>query len=182
MEMVVNKGKMVLVRGDITRQDTEAIVNAANSSLLGGAGVDGAIHRAGGPEILEECKQIRARHGGCPPGEAVITTGGDLPAMYVIHTVGPVWRGGNAGEEQTLKNCYLNSLKLALENHISTIAFPSVSTGAYGYPIEKACPVAVKTVAGFLAKNDGLKEVRFILFSGPDYRQYVSVLSEFKAT
>ena len=165
MERVFRNGKVQLIRGDITREKTDAIVNAANSSLLGGGGVDGAIHRAGGPAILAECKAIRASQGECPPGEAVVTTGGRLPARYVIHTVGPVWRGGDRGEPEILASCYRNSLRLAVENGVRSIAFPSISTGAYGYPVEKAAPVALSTVATFLRMDKlapGL--VRFVLF------------------
>ncbi|MBF7083130.1 O-acetyl-ADP-ribose deacetylase [Desulfallas sp. Bu1-1] len=162
----------MFLRGDITRQDTEAIVNAANSSLLGGGGVDGAIHRAGGPQILEECKQIRARQGGCPTGEAVITTGGNLPARYVIHTVGPVWRGGDRGEPELLRNAYLNSLKLAAEKGIKSIAFPSISTGAYRFPIDQAAGIAVGAVREFAASHDIPSEIRFVLFSDRDLQVY----------
>jgi O-acetyl-ADP-ribose deacetylase (regulator of RNase III) len=127
-------GKIELIKGDITKLKVDAIVNAANSSLMGGGGVDGAIHRAGGPAILEECKKIVAKQGGCKTGEAVITIGGDLPAKYVIHTIGPVWNGGKMNESTLLTNCYKNSLRLAVENKISSIAFPNISTGIYGYP------------------------------------------------
>ena len=127
--ITINNTKISFIPGDITEQETDAIVNAANSSLLGGGGVDGAIHRAGGRNILKECIKIRAKQGGCETGEAVITTGGNLPAKYVIHTVGPVWRGGNSGEAELLANCYTNSLKVAMENGIKTISFPAISTG-----------------------------------------------------
>lgn len=164
--------RVVLVHGDITRQDTGAIVNAANSSLLGGGGVDGAIHRAGGPQILEECKQIRARRGGCPTGEAVITTGGNLKAGFVIHTVGPIWSGGGNREEELLSNAYRNSLRLAAEKGIRSVAFPSISTGAYGYPTAQAARVAARTVKEFLEREGGLEEVRFVLFSERDFNIY----------
>jgi O-acetyl-ADP-ribose deacetylase len=159
---------ITLIQGDITQQDTEAIVNAANSSLMGGDGVDGAIHRAGGPAILEECEQIVANQGRCPTGQAVITTGGNLKAKYVIHTVGPVWRGGDNNEEQLLADAYRNSLALAHKHHIQNIAFPSISTGAYRFPIDQAARIALKTVDDFLTENPGLQEVRFILFSEQD--------------
>ncbi|RZJ37598.1 MAG: O-acetyl-ADP-ribose deacetylase [Chryseobacterium sp.] len=152
-----------VIKGDITKVSADAIVNAANSSLLGGGGVDGAIHRAGGPEILEACKKIIARQGGCKTGEAVITTAGRLPAKFVIHTVGPVWTGGSKNEKELLKNCYLNSLKLAVKNNCQSIAFPNISTGIYGYPKEAAAVVAVKTVREFLMHNSAL-EVIFVSF------------------
>jgi len=165
VEFWVNNTRILLKRDDITKQDTEAIVNAANSSLLGGGGVDGAIHRVGGPQILEECKQIRARQGGCPTGEAVITTGGKLPARYVIHTVGPVWHGGRHGEADLLRNAYKNSLLLAKEKGIRSISFPSISTGAYRFPIEQAAGIAVSSVKEFAAQNVIPAEIRFVLFS-----------------
>lgn len=171
MELIIHKTRVVLVKGDITRQDTEAIVNAANSTLLGGGGVDGAIHRAGGPQILEECKQIRARQGQCPTGEAVITGGGLLKAKYVIHTVGPIWYGGNRGEDDLLRSAYFNSLTLAKEKGIRSISFPSISTGAYRFPIERAAGIAVKTVREFL-KEHNFDEVRFVLFSEGDFNVY----------
>ncbi len=152
-----------VIKGDITKVSTDAIVNAANSSLLGGGGVDGAIHRAGGPEILEACKKIIARQGGCKTGEVVITTGGRLPAKFVIHTVGSVWNGGSENENKLLRNCYLNSLKLAVKNNCQSIAFPNISTGIYGYPKEAAAVVAVKTVREFLMDNSAL-EVIFVSF------------------
>jgi len=177
MQTKVGNTRLTLTRGDITTQETEAIVNAANSSLLGGGGVDGAIHRAGGPEILEECKRIRAKQGGCPTGEAVITTGGLLKARYVIHTVGSIWRGGNQGEEKLLTNAYRNSLSLAKENGVRSLSFPSISTGAYGYPIQAACRVALSTVQDFLMEHD-FEEVRFVLFSDEDLRSYEKAWGE----
>ncbi len=164
--------KVTLVQGDITLQDTLAIVNAANSSLLGGSGVDGAIHRSGGPQILEECKKIRARQGGCPTGEAVITGGGNLKAQYVIHTVGPIWSGGGKGEDSLLANAYLNSLGLAKSIGIKTISFPSISTGAYGFPTDRAARVAARTVKECLEGQNTLEEVRFVLFSQRDLKIY----------
>lgn len=161
-----------LVQGDITRQNVDAIVNAANSSLMGGGGVDGAIHRAGGPAILEECKQIRAMQGPCAPGQAVITCGGKLQARYVIHTVGPIWREGTANEEKILGDCYRNSLSLAHDYEVTSIAFPSISTGAYGYPIDLAARVALSAVINFIFNSHGDREpansgillIRFVLF------------------
>jgi len=165
------------MRGDITRQDTEAIVYAANSSLLGGGSVDGAIHRAGGPQILEECKKIRALQGGCPTGEAVITIGGNLPARYVIHTVGPVWYGGH-NEAALLRSAYCNSLQLAREKGIKSIAFPSISTGAYGYPIEQAASIAVAAVREFADNHDLPGLIRFVLFSDRDLSVYRDAWNE----
>src|SRR5881394_3893076 len=143
-------GRIQIIRGDITKLDVDAIVNAANTTLLGGGGVDGAIHRAAGTELLAECRTL----GGCRPGEAKITLGYHLPARFVIHTVGPVWRGGKHEEAETLANCYRNSLQLAVENGIQTLAFPAISCGAYGYPIEEAAHVAFATTRDFLADND----------------------------
>jgi Macro domain. len=168
------KGSISFVKGDITLQDTDAIVNAANSSLLGGGGVDGAIHKAAGPALDEECRRI----GYCPTGQAVITTGGNLKAKYVIHTVGPIWHGGTRNEPELLASCYRNSLKLAEEKDIKTIAFPSISTGAYGYPIEQAAHIAVKTVSDYLKTSNTIKEVRFVLFSKRDYDVYVEAYKE----
>ena len=173
MERDFRFGKIQLVQGDITRETTDAIVNAANPTLLGGGGVDGAIHQAGGPAILAECKAIRASQRGCPPGEAVVTTGGRLPARYVIHTVGPVWEGGDRGEPEILASCCRNSLRLAVENGVRSIAFPSISTGAYGYPVEMAAPVSLSTVATFLRteeKAPGL--VRFVLLDAGTLHAY----------
>jgi Predicted phosphatase homologous to the C-terminal domain of histone macroH2A1 len=163
-----------VVTGDITKFQADAIVNAANSSLLGGGGVDGAIHRAGGPAILEECKQIRNRQGGCKTGEAVITTAGKLPARYVIHTVGPVWNGGNHNEEALLAAAYTNSLKLAEEYDIETIAFPNISTGIYGFPKEKAAVIAVQTVSSFQQKR--IKKVTFVCFDYENFELYNKLL------
>ena len=143
MEKFINRTRIKLLQGDITKEKIDAITNAANERLAGGGGVDGAIHRAGGPKIMAECDEIRARQGGCPTGQAVITTGGDLPARHVIHTVGPVWRGGNAGEPELLASCYSESLALALRHALGTVAFPSISTGVYGYPTPEAAVVAL---------------------------------------
>lgn len=171
MEAQVGKTKLVLIRGDITEQDTDAIVNAANEGLMGGSGVDGAIHRAGGPEIMRECDQIRASLGGCPTGEAVITTGGNLKARYVIHTVGPIWWGGNQNEDDLLASAYHSSLTLAEEKGIGFLSFPSISTGAYGFPIKRAARLALRAVHDFLKGHD-FKEVRFVLFSQNDLQVY----------
>lgn len=176
MEIRINGALLRLIRGDITEQGTEAIVNAANSGLMGGGGVDGAIHRAGGPAILEECKKIRQEKGPCPPGEAVITTGGNLKARYVIHAVGPIWRGGDHGEDQVLANAYRNSLKLAKERGIRTISFPSISTGAYRFPVDRAARIALTAVKEFLATEGGFDEVRFVLFSEADLKVYEGAL------
>jgi O-acetyl-ADP-ribose deacetylase (regulator of RNase III) len=172
----INNTQISLLLADITKQKTVAIVNAAHSSLLGGGGVDGAIHRAGGRKILEECIKIREKQGGCKTGEAVITTGGNLPAKYVIHTVGPIWRGGNNRESELLANCYTNSLKLAMKNAIKTISFPAISTGVYGYPIEKAAPVALKTVINLVQENDFFDQVVFVLYDQRTYDVYEQAL------
>jgi O-acetyl-ADP-ribose deacetylase (regulator of RNase III) len=165
MPIILEGGRRIeLVHGDITREATEAIVNAANSSLLGGGGVDGAIHRAGGPQILQECRTIRASRGPLPPGQAVSTTGGQLPARYVIHTVGPIWTGGDRGEPETLASCYRESLRLAEELGVASIAFPSISTGAFGYPVLEAARIALPTVAGVLPGCRSVRLVRFVLF------------------
>ena len=169
--------KIEIQQGDITKVETDAIVNAANSSLLGGGGVDGAIHRAGGPAILEECKQIRARQGGCPTGEAVITTGGKMPAKYVIHTVGPVWHGGSNDEPELLAKCYKNSLRIASEKQLQSIAFPNISTGVYGYPKDKAAQVAVQAVKEYLQQHDtSLQRVVFVCFDAENKRLYEEIL------
>jgi len=175
MQIKIGGSIVSLIQGDITQQDTDAIVNAANSSLLGGGGVDGAIHRAGGPKILEECKAIRAKQGGCSTGEAVITTGGNLKARHVIHTVGPVWHGGTSNEDTLLHNAYRNSLRLAMEHNIRTIAFPSISTGAYGFPIERASRIAFETVKQTVQEYQSIREVRFVVFSRGDFDVYRSL-------
>lgn len=160
---------MEVIQGDITKVSVDAIVNAANTSLLGGGGVDGAIHRAGGPAILEDCRKIIARQGGCKTGEAVITTAGKLHAKFVIHTVGPVWNGGQKSEAQKLANCYKNALQLAADHDCKTLAFPCISTGIYGYPIEEAARVAVETVSAFLSNSDRLDKVIFVCFDEANY-------------
>lgn len=170
--------KIELIKGDITKIAVDAIVNAANSSLLGGGGVDGAIHRAGGPEILEECRKIVARQGGCKTGEAVITTGGKLPSKFVIHTVGPVWNGGGEDKAEKLSNCYINSLQLAVMKGCKSIAFPNISTGVYGYPKFEAAQVAVQTVSKFLSKNDKIEKVIFVCFDEENYLFLQKELSE----
>lgn len=161
--------RIEITRGDITKTKADAIVNAANSSLMGGGGVDGAIHRAGGPEILEDCRKIVARQGGCSTGEAVITTAGMLPARFVIHTVGPVWNGGNKGEREKLFNCYQNSLRLAAENHCKTIAFPNISTGIYRFPKKEAAEIAIKAVTNYLASNQSIEKVLFVCFDDENF-------------
>ena len=162
-----------LVRGDITQQEVDAIVNAANESLLGGGGVDGAIHRAGGPAILGECRRL----GGCATGDAKATTAGDLPARYVIHTVGPVWRGGDQREPDLLASCHRRALEVAAELECRTIAFPAISTGVYGYPVERAAEVALATVSEELGRHAGIEAVTFVLFSQEHLEAYRSKLS-----
>lgn len=176
----VGTAEIILVQGDITDLDTDAIVNAANSTLLGGGGVDGAIHRKGGPKILEECRRIRATEwpDGLPTGEAAITSGGNLKAKHVVHVVGPIWRGGTYEEPRLLAQAYWHSLQLAVSKGLRTIAFPSISTGAYGYPIEKASEIAVATVREFLTKEDRLKKVVFVLFTEHDLGAYVRKAKE----
>ncbi len=173
-EFRVGKSRLLLLKGDITEIATDAVVNAANSSLMGGGGVDGAIHRKGGTAILEECKKIRQTQypEGLPTGKAVMTTAGNLPAKKVIHAVGPVWHGGNHGEPELLAQAYTNSLQLSATNGLNTIAFPSISTGAYGYPIAEASRIAMYTVKKFLETKDSLTEVIFVLFSDSDLQVY----------
>jgi O-acetyl-ADP-ribose deacetylase (regulator of RNase III) len=166
-----------MTQGDITMQSSDAIVNAANSSLMGGGGVDGAIHRAGGPTILEECKKVVAQQGRLPAGKAVITTGGNLKAKYVIHTVGPFWHSGSSNEAELLRSAYRECLKLATKNKLSSISFPSISTGAYCYPVDEAAKIAVSTVVSFLKQQaTSLKEVVFVLFDFQTYRSYRTAL------
>ncbi|MBM4295136.1 MAG: O-acetyl-ADP-ribose deacetylase [Deltaproteobacteria bacterium] len=172
MQVKLGQSVLEIVEGDLTRQDTDALVNAANPSLRGGGGVDGAIHRAGGPKILEECLQI----GGCPTGEARLTTGGNLKARYVIHTVGPVYKDGSHGEPQLLASCYRESLKLASAKGIKTVAFPSISTGAYGYPLKEAARIALQTVKEYLAQHPEITLVRFVLFEKTAYEEYEEAL------
>jgi len=164
--------KIDIVRGDITKLDVDAIVNAANTTLLGGGGVDGAIHRAAGPELLAECRTLS----GCKPGEAKLTRGYRLPARFVIHTVGPVWRGGQRSEPGTLSNCYRNSLQLAVENDSKTIAVPAISWGAYGYPIPEAAQIALKATRDFLATDDSIDKVAFVLWGEDIYDAYRQLL------
>jgi len=170
--MIPITNRIKLIQGDITKLEVDAIVNAANSSLMGGGGVDGAIHRAGGPAILSECREIVARFGRCETGQAVITSGGNLPAKFVIHTVGPVWHGGKKNEVELLANAYLNSLKLALDHGVETIAFPNISTGIYGFPKEKAAEIAIRAVSEFLSKNLLLKQVYFVCFDQENFDLY----------
>lgn len=176
------KAKLKSLKADITTIQADAIVNAANSSLLGGGGVDGAIHRAGGPSILEECRNIRNKQGECPPGEAVITTAGKLPAKYVIHTVGPVWHGGNNRERELLGNCYRNSLLLAVQHNLTTIAFPNISTGVYRFPKPEAAAIAVEEVKKFLLNNDSIETVLFVCFDEESYVIYQKLLANAKST
>lgn len=168
--------KIKLIKGDITKVKADAIVNAANTSLLGGGGVDGAIHRAGGSAILDDCRKIVARQGGCKVGAAVITTGGLLPAQYVIHTVGPVWNGGKKNEEVLLANCYTQSLLLAIKSNVKSIAFPSISTGIYRFPKDLACAIAIKTVSDFLIENEDIESVIFVCFDDENYTLYKNAL------
>lgn len=172
------KNKIEIIEGDITKVAVDAIVNAANKSLLGGGGVDGAIHRTGGPAILEDCRRIIARQGGCNTGEAVITTAGELPARYVIHTVGPVWNGGTHGEAEKLANCYRNSLQRAVDHDCRTISFPSISTGIYGYPIKEAAIIALNTVRDFLSQTDKIDKVIFVAFTEENDHFLRQALSE----
>jgi O-acetyl-ADP-ribose deacetylase (regulator of RNase III) len=167
--MNTSLNKIELLQGDITKVDADAIVNAANTSLLGGGGVDGAIHRAGGPAILDDCRKIIAKQGGCKVGEAVITTAGNLPAKFVIHTVGPVWNGGKKNEEKKLSECYRNSLQLAVDTNCKTIAFPNISTGIYRFPKDKAASISVDTVLDFLSKTDKIEKVLFVCFDEENY-------------
>jgi O-acetyl-ADP-ribose deacetylase (regulator of RNase III) len=178
MNRKIGQATLSLIQGDITKQSTDAIVNAANSSLMGGGGVDGAIHRAGGSEILEECKRIVARQGRLPTGEAVITTGGNLSAKHVIHTVGPIWHGGNSGEPELLASAYRSSLEIASGKKLKSISFPSISTGAYGYPVRLASEVALQTVIDFLRRDESIDEVHFILFDSATYSAYTKALEK----
>ncbi|OWR27119.1 O-acetyl-ADP-ribose deacetylase [Saccharibacillus sp. O23] len=184
MERTVNGTTIKIVRGDITKYETDAIVNAANSSLLGGGGVDGAIHRAGGPEILAECRKIRDRQGGCDTGDAVVTTAGKLPAKFVVHTVGPVYRGGQSGERELLESCYVRSMQEARTAGARRIAFPNISTGIYGYPKEEAAEVAWQAVSEFLrGQTDDsvetfLEEIAFVCYDEENERLYRALMQQ----
>lgn len=170
------KERIELIEGDITKLDVDAIVNAANSSLLGGGGVDGAIHYAAGPQLVEECAKL----GGCPTGEAKLTKGYRLPARHVIHTVGPIWRGGSNGEPEKLANCYRNSMKIAADNGFATIAFPAISTGVYGYPLQEAAQIAINQVIECLNEMPSIKKVIFVLFGRKNFDIYTDILSNLK--
>lgn len=178
MEVKIGEARLEIVEGDITRQEVDAIVNAANSSLMMGGGVDRAIHQAGGPQIQEECRRI----GGCPTGEARLTTGGNLPARYVIHAVGPIYRGGSQQEAELLASCYRESLKLASAKDLTSVAFPSISTGAYGYPINEAARIALKTVMDYLSQHPEIKLARFVLFGQAAYGAYEKALRDLLRT
>ena len=174
MRMQLGNGFLELVRGDITLETVDAVVNAANSALVGGGGVDGAIHRRGGPKIMEECRRI----GGCPTGQTVMTTAGNLPAKNVLHTVGPVWRGGETGEPDLLASCYRTALELARDNDLQSIAFPSVSTGVFGYPVDKAAAIALRVIRDFMVENDLPKRIRMVLFDEATFEAYRKALAE----
>ncbi|MBU0672493.1 MAG: O-acetyl-ADP-ribose deacetylase [Candidatus Margulisbacteria bacterium] len=187
-EVEIGQSKIVFLKGDITKQQVDSIVNAANSSLMGGGGVDGAIHRAGWPAILEECKKIVAKQGRLPTGQAVITTGGKLLAKYVIHTVGPIYKSiresddqnwmirGSENQREQLRSCYIKSLELAAEKGVKSIAFPSISTGAYRYPLSEAALIAVQAVKDFLKQETSIKDVYFVLFNDAAYEAYVEAV------
>jgi len=172
------KGKIILKQGDITHEHVDVIVNAANMKLMGGGGVDGAIHIAGGPKILEECKSHIDSYGECPTGDAVMTTGGDLPSKFVIHTVGPVWHGGRFGENQLLHDCYTNSLLMADHHNLHSVAFPNISTGVYGYPKEEAAQVAIEAVKAYMDSHEGVEEVVFVCYSEDNYKLYEEILRQ----
>ncbi|MCF6157469.1 MAG: O-acetyl-ADP-ribose deacetylase [wastewater metagenome] len=174
VNITINRSTIELVEGDITKQETGAIVNAANPGLLGGSGVDGAIHKAGGPQIQEECRKL----GGCPTGEARITTGGNLKARYIIHTVGPIYHNGKQQEAELLSRAYRNSLNLASQYKLKSIAFPSISTGAYGYPVDAAAKIAIKTVMDYINTHTDIELVRFVLFDQRSYQAYKKALEE----
>ena len=178
MEFKIGKATLELIKGDLVDVEADAIVNAANSTLLGGGGLDGAIHRKGGPKILEDCKRIRVTDwpDGLPTGYAVITSGGNLRAKYIIHTVGPIWHGGFCDEAKLLKQAYRNSLKLAISNGLKTVAFPSISTGAYGYPVEEASRIAIATIKDFIEKETAIEKVIFVLFSEKDLEVYLKAV------
>ncbi len=179
MEAKINQTIIEIIKGDITKSLLDCIVNAANTSLLGGGGVDGAIHRAGGKAILDECIKIRNKQGNCPVGEAVITTAGNLKAKYVIHTVGPVWNGGNDNEAEKLKDCYMNSLTLALHNHLRSISIPNISTGIYRYPKKEAANVAINSVVEFINRNESISHVQFVCFDDENYEIYEEILKRY---
>jgi O-acetyl-ADP-ribose deacetylase len=168
--------KIELLQADITELAADAIVNAANSSLLGGGGVDGAIHRKGGRAILDDCIKIREKQGGCPTGEAVLTTAGNLPSRFVIHTVGPVWHGGASGEDELLRNCYLNSLKIAEELGLKTVAFPNISTGIYGFPKHRAAGIALKTITQYQLTNTRIEKVICVCYDEENYAIYKELM------
>ena len=174
MDVKIGTSTLSIIEGDITREETDAIVNAANSGLRGGGGVDGAIHRAGGPSILEECRKI----GHCPTGQAVITTGGNLKAKHVIHTVGPVWSGGGRNEAGLLKSAYLESLKLASKKGLKSVSFPAISTGIYGYPLNEAARVALETATDYLEEHQEIELVRFVLFGKPMFDVFAEQLKK----
>ncbi len=178
MKRVIGHGTIEVAQGDITREQTDAIVNAANSTLLGGGGVDGAIHRAGGPAILDACRKLN----GCATGGAKITTGGNLPARYVIHTVGPVYNDGKHGEPELLASCHRRSLEIAIENGVTSVAFPAISCGVYGYPVHEAAPIAIGTAAAFLRLHPGIHLIRFVLFSKSICEAFTRVLEELPET
>jgi len=173
-----SEATLELVRGDITDENTDAIVNAANSSLLGGGGVDGAIHEAAGPSLLAECKKVREQRGPLPPGQAVTTSGASLKARYVIHTVGPVWQGGKVNEPQILESCYCNSMEQANLRACTSMSFPSVSTGAFGYPVGPAAQIALRTIADLLHQPKSVKRVRFVLFDERTFKAYAAAAEE----
>jgi O-acetyl-ADP-ribose deacetylase (regulator of RNase III) len=177
MEVHIGKSTLAILEGDITREETDAIVNAANSGLRGGGGVDGAIHRAGGPAIMVECRKI----GHCPTGQAVITTSGNLKARFVIHTVGPVYSGGSHNEAGLLKSAYLESLKLASKNGLKSVSFPAISTGAYGYPLNEAARIALKTAIDYLKEHPEIELVRFVLFGKSTYDVFAEELQKLSA-
>jgi O-acetyl-ADP-ribose deacetylase len=176
LSIYIGGARLYIVQGDLTQSGTEAIVNAANSGLMGGGGVDGAIHRAGGSAILEECKRIVAERGRLPAGKAVITTAGKMKAKYVIHTVGPIWNGGGRGEAETLASAYRESLKLAAANNIKSVAFPSISTGAYGYPLKEAAEIALKTIKDFLNSPTSVKEAGMVLWGEENFKAYEAAM------
>ncbi len=181
MRLQINKSAIHIIQGDITQQNTDAIVNAANSSLMGGGGVDGAIHRAGGPAILAECKEIVKKQGRLPTGEAVITTAGNMASKYVIHTVGPVYKDGKSNEPQLLANAYRNSLTVAAEKKLETLSFPAISTGIYGYPVDDATEIAFRTVIDFLREHTQIILVRFVLFDDRTFSSYQQALTRLRA-